>query len=177
MQHSLSIFRLLLLLLHFHRTWELMGNYLLFLTVKLHRSFVWRLLINTKPAQHTSLSLSVISTCSTTRAAVKPRGRTTTYKATIVNRKWTLTGWGRRTGSASPPASPSGRPAGSCGRTAPSRTCSRFLQREKGASKIKTSGAQTCNRDIVSKLIQIYIYPQGTFLESISTLTPHMNDG
>lgn len=44
--------------------------------------------------------------------------------------KWILTGWGRRTGNASPPASPSGHPAGSYGCTALSRTCSRFLQKE-----------------------------------------------
>lgn len=45
--------------------------------------------------------------------------------------KWILTGWGRRTGNASPPASPSGHPAGSYGCTALSRTCSRFLQKKK----------------------------------------------
>lgn len=49
--------------------------------------------------------------------------------------KWTLTGWGRQTGSASPPASPSGPPAGSCGRTAPSRTCSLSLQWERCGSQ------------------------------------------
>ncbi len=48
----------------------------------------------------------------------------------VVLCKWTLTDWGRRTGNASPPASPSGRPAGSYGCTALSHTCSRFLRQD-----------------------------------------------
>lgn len=48
--------------------------------------------------------------------------------------EWILTGWGRRTGSASPPALPEGRPAGSYGCTALSHTSFLFLQQENAQS-------------------------------------------
>lgn len=65
--------------------------------------------------------------------------------------KWILTGWGRRTGSASPPASPLGHPAGSYGYTALSRTGFLSLQQE-NAHNLKSLWVPETSRGVCNTM-------------------------